>query len=83
MKFIAEINVMPLKALLDPKGKAVGQVMQQNGFKGISNIRIGKHLSIEVEAESESAANKLVENACHKVLINPIVEHFEFSLHKV
>ncbi|GAI93575.1 unnamed protein product, partial [marine sediment metagenome] len=53
MKFIVEINVMPLKALLDPQGKAVSQSMKNIGFNEISNVRIGKHITLEIESESK------------------------------
>jgi phosphoribosylformylglycinamidine synthase len=80
MKFIAEINVMPLKALLDPQGKAVGMVMQNTGFSEISNVRIGKHITIEIEAPSKEAAMERVNEACTKVLSNPIMEGYEYKL---
>lgn len=49
MKFIAEINVMPLKALLDPQGKAVTHSMNNIGFTEVTNVRIGKHITLEIE----------------------------------
>jgi phosphoribosylformylglycinamidine synthase len=81
MKYIAEINVMPLKALLDPQGKAVTNSMKNLGFDEIANVRIGKHITLEIEAESEAAAGKRVEEACSKLLSNPIIEGYDFSLH--
>jgi phosphoribosylformylglycinamidine synthase len=77
-KFTAEINVMPLKALLDPQGKAVTSSMKNIGFKTVSNVRIGKHITLEIEAESKQEAEKMVEEACKKILTNPIMEGFEF-----
>ena len=53
MKFIAEIDVMPLKALLDPQGKAVSASMSNVGLSEITNVRIGKHITLEVEADNE------------------------------
>lgn len=50
MKFHAEINVMPLKALLDPQGKAVSSSMKNIGLPEITNVRIGKHISLEIDA---------------------------------
>ncbi|MGB2138682.1 MAG: phosphoribosylformylglycinamidine synthase subunit PurS, partial [Flavobacteriales bacterium] len=50
MKFIAEIDIMPLKALLDPQGKAVSGSMKNVGLPEITNVRIGKHITLEVEA---------------------------------
>jgi phosphoribosylformylglycinamidine synthase PurS subunit len=81
MKYISEINVMPLKALLDPQGKAVTNSMKNLGFKEVSNVRIGKHISLVIEAGSEAEAGKRVKEACQKILINPIIEGFDFTLH--
>jgi len=81
MKYIAEINIMPLKALLDPQGKAVTNSMKNLGFHEVSNVRIGKHITLEIEAGSEDEAGKRVEDACQKILINPIIEGFDFTLH--
>ena len=80
MKFKAEINVMPLKALLDPQGKAVTGSMKNIGLPEIQNVRIGKHISLEIEASDKETAQKKVETSCKKLLANPIMEFFEFSL---
>jgi phosphoribosylformylglycinamidine synthase PurS subunit len=80
MKFRAEIDVMPHKALLDPQGKAVTQSMQNLHLPEISGVRIGKHITLEVEAGSKEEAGKKVEEACKKLLANPIMEYFEFEL---
>ncbi len=80
MKFIAEINVMPLKALLDPQGKAVGMVMQNTGYTEVSNVRIGKHITLEIEAATKEDAMERVNEACSKVLSNPIMEGYEYKI---
>lgn len=80
MKFLAEINVMPQKALLDPQGKAVNNSMHNIGFKSVENLRIGKHIVFEIEAESKKAAKDKVNEACKKILTNPIMEDYEFTL---
>lgn len=77
MKFTAEINVMPLKALLDPQGKAVTGSMKNIGLAEIQNVRIGKHISLEIEASDKNTAQKKAETACKKLLANPIMEYFE------
>ncbi|WP_423146339.1 phosphoribosylformylglycinamidine synthase subunit PurS [Rubrolithibacter danxiaensis] len=83
MKFIAEINVMPLKEILDPQGKAVTGSMKNLGLSEIKNVRIGKHITLEVEADTETAAREKVELACKKLLANLIMESFEFELQAV
>lgn len=80
MKFIADIDVMPIKALLDPQGKAVTGSMKNLGLAEIQNVRIGKHMTLEVEAESEAAAKAKVDEACKKLLCNQIMEFYEFKL---
>lgn len=80
MKFKAEIDVMPLKALLDPQGKAVTASMGNLGLSEISNVRIGRHISLEVDAADEDAARNMVDEACKKLLANEIMESYEVSL---
>jgi phosphoribosylformylglycinamidine synthase len=80
MKFKAEIDVMPLKALLDPQGKAVTGSMKNLGLPEIENVRIGKHISLEVEANSKELAHQMVDDACKKLLCNQIMEFYEFEL---
>ena len=83
MKYIAEINIMPLKALLDPQGKAVTNSMKNLGFNEVSNVRIGKHITLNIEADSEAAAGERVDEACNKILSNPIIEGYEYTLQSV
>ncbi len=76
----AEINIMPLKALLDPQGKAITASMKNLQLAEISNVRVGKHISLEIEADSRDQAVDKVETACKKLLANPIMEFYEFEL---
>ena len=80
MKFRAEINVMPLKSLLDPQGKAVSASMGNVGLSEIENVRIGKHITLEIEADNKEAASLKVDEACKKMLCNQIMESYEFTL---
>ena len=80
MKFIAEIDVMPLKALLDPQGKAVSASMSNVGLSEISNVRIGKHITLEIEANNEADAKSKVDRACKQLLCNQIMEGYEFTI---
>jgi phosphoribosylformylglycinamidine synthase len=80
MKFQAEINVMPKKEILDPQGKAVSSSMKNLGLTTIQNVRIGKHISLEITAESEAEAKELVDQACKNLLANLIMESYEFTI---
>jgi len=83
MKFTAEIDVMPLKALLDPQGKAVTGSMKNLNLAEIANVRIGKHISLEIDAANKDVAKAKVDEACKKLLCNMIMESYEFELHEV
>ena len=81
MKFIAKINVMPHKNLLDPQGKAVTGSMAAIGLPQVQNVRVGKHITMEIEAANEAEANAKTEEACKKLLANQVMEFFEFTIH--
>ncbi len=80
MKFKAEIDVMPHAALLDPQGKAVTGSMKNIGLSQINQVRIGKHMSMELEAENQEEAEKMVDEACKKLLANLIMESYQFQV---
>jgi phosphoribosylformylglycinamidine synthase PurS subunit len=80
MKFKAEIDVMPLDALLDPQGKAVTNSMKNIGLSEIDGVRIGRHVRLFVDAESQEIAEHKVEEACKKLLANQIMESYTFTI---
>lgn len=80
MEFTAAIDIMPLDALLDPQGKAVTSSMANLGLSEITNVRIGKHITLHVEADSLAEAESKVEAACTKLLANQIMEKFSFTV---
>lgn len=80
MKFKAEIDVMPLDALLDPQGKAVTNSMKNIGLPEIDGVRVGRHIRLFVDADSKEQATEKVDSACKKLLANQIMESFTFEL---
>jgi phosphoribosylformylglycinamidine synthase PurS subunit len=80
MQFNAHINIMPLKELLDPQGKAVNSSLHNLGLNQIQNLRVGKHLTLSVEAKDAVEANEIVTNACKKLLANQVMESFEIHI---
>ena len=80
MKFKAEIDVMPLDALLDPQGKAVTNSMKNIGLPEIEGVRIGRHIRLFVDAADQSSAESKVDEACKKLLSNQIMESYSFSV---
>lgn len=81
MKFNVQVKVMPLKELLDPQGKAVISGLGNLGFKNVEDVRVGKNISLQIEAASEEEAKKIAEEASKKLLANPVMEYYEISIH--
>ncbi|PHI21561.1 phosphoribosylformylglycinamidine synthase [Lewinellaceae bacterium SD302] len=81
--FLAHINIMPHAELLDPQGKVVVKNLPSLGVDGVSAVRIGKHVTISLEAASQQEAHDKVEIACKKLLANEIMETFDFVVEAV
>lgn len=80
MTYHVQIKVMPLKDLLDPQGKAVMGGLKNLGLGAISDVRVGKHISLQIEADSEANAKTMAEEACKKLLANPVMEFYEIEM---
>jgi phosphoribosylformylglycinamidine synthase subunit PurS len=79
MIYTVQVKVMPLKDLLDPQGKAVMGGLQNLGIKNINDVRIGKHIDLQIEANSKEEALASAEEAAKKLLANAVMEHFELT----
>lgn len=77
MNYTVRVKVMPLKDLLDPQGKAVMSGLQNLGLEGVKDVRIGKNIDLQIDAASESEAQKIAAEAAKKLLANPVMEVFE------
>ena len=80
MNFLAEIKIMPLKELLDPQGKAVMGGLSNLGMKNIEDIRIGKHIQLNIEANDAAEAKQIAEEASKKLLANPVMEEYTIQI---
>jgi len=80
MTYRAEIDIMPHAELLDPQGKTVLKNMGNVDIQGVQDIRIGKHVTMVVEAEDEETAKAIVQKSCEKLLANLIMEKFSFHV---
>ena len=80
MIFTAQVKVMPLKELLDPQGKAVLGGFKNLGLTAIGDVRIGKNISLQIEAENAEGAKAIAEDAAKKLLANQVMEMFEITI---
>ncbi len=80
MNFEVSVNIMPLKGLLDPQGKAVHQGLNKIGLSQVEDVRIGKKIVMHVSAANANEAKQIAEEACKKVLVNAVMETFDVSV---
>lgn len=80
MTFTVQIKVMPLKELLDPQGKAVMGGLENLGLSGVEDVRIGKNITLQINADSAEKAKQIAEEASKKLLSNAVMEYFEVSV---
>ena len=80
MTFSVKINITPQRALLDPQGKTVENNMAKLGHENISCIRIGKHITMQIDAENIEKAKTIIEDVCKKLLVNQITEEYNYSI---
>jgi phosphoribosylformylglycinamidine synthase subunit PurS len=82
MIFQVQIKVMPLKDLLDPQGKAVLGGLHNLGMTGVQDVRVGKHITLQIDADNEAAARAMAEKASKQLLANAVMEYFEIEFIK-
>ena len=80
MTYTIQVKVMPLKELLDPQGKAVLGGLSNLGLRSVSDVRVGKNVTLQVEANSPDEAKAIAESASKQLLANPVMEYYEISL---
>jgi phosphoribosylformylglycinamidine synthase len=80
MIYTVQINVMPLKELLDPQGKAVLNGLVNVGLPAVKDVRVGKRITLQVDADTKEDAIAIAEEAAKKLLANAVMESFEVSV---
>ncbi len=80
MRARVSIDVMLKDGILDPQGKTVEESLPRLGFEGVSGVRIGKHIELEVEAASTEEVSARVEEMSRRFLSNPVIEDFRYRI---
>ena len=80
MKARVAIDVMLKEGILDPQGKTVEESLPALGFEGVSGVRIGKHISLEIEGASREELAGRIEEMSRRFLSNPVIEEFTYRI---
>ena len=79
-KYKAKIVVKLRSGILDVQGKAVEQALHSMEYDILTNIKIGKFVELDVEAQNDGQAEAFVDEACKKLIANPIIEDYTISI---
>ncbi|MGH7934582.1 MAG: phosphoribosylformylglycinamidine synthase subunit PurS [Candidatus Binataceae bacterium] len=75
-----KIFVTPRSGILDPQGSAVEHSLKSLGFDGVTQVRIGRYITLEIDAASKAAAHEAVKKMCDQLLTNPLIEDYRFEV---
>lgn len=81
--YLAKILITLRKSILDPQGKAVHHALQSLKLCGIEEVRIGKFIEIKISSKNKKEAENIAEEACKKLLANPVMENYTFSIEEL
>lgn len=78
----AKVNVTLRKSILDPQGKAAHHALKNLGLNEVNEVRIGKLIELDIDADSVEKAKEIAETACTKLLANEVMEDFEIKINE-
>ncbi|MFL5575348.1 MAG: phosphoribosylformylglycinamidine synthase subunit PurS [Gemmatimonadaceae bacterium] len=78
-RYRVAVHIVPRRGLLDPQGKAVAGALHTLGFSGVREVRVGRHVVLEVEARDEADAGRATREMCERLLANPVTEDYEIA----
>ena len=78
--FHSTITVKLRTSILDPQGKAVEHGVHSLGYDRVSHVRIGKYIEFDIDAKDRAEAERMTRETCEKLLSNPVMEDFSFTV---
>ena len=81
--FLAKIHVTLKPTVNDPQGITVQGGLQMLGFNSVKRVRIGKYMEVQIETSDQATAQVQVEEMCHKLLANPVIEQYRFEIEEL
>ena len=76
----ARVHIMPKGGVLDPEGKAIERALLQLGFSGVSGVRKGKIIELQLDDENIEAARERLDAMCRQLLANTVIESYQIEM---
>lgn len=83
MTYVAKVVVTLKDGVLDPQGKAVAQGLAAMGYPEAGEVRVGRYITLRLEADGKEQAAARVDEMCRRLLANPVIEEYRFDLEEV
>lgn len=80
MSYLARVDVMLKPGISDPQGQTIERALPVLGYEGVTGVRVGKRIQLEVEATTPAEAKSKVEQMCERLLANPVIESYQVSI---
>jgi phosphoribosylformylglycinamidine synthase len=80
MSYVAFVDVMLKEGISDPQGATIERALPALGYSGVSGVRVGKRIRLEIDAPDEAEARKKIEEMCERLLANPVIESYEVTV---
>jgi len=78
-RYRVAVHIVPRRGLLDPQGKTVADALHTLGFGAVRDVRVGRHVVVDTDADSPDAADQAVRDMCERLLANPVTEDYEIA----
>ncbi len=76
MKHRFQVTVTLKEGLANPEGKAIEDAAPTMGWNGVSEVRVGKHITFLVDAETSEEARRIAGEMAERLLSNPVIEDY-------
>ena len=80
MSYVAVVDVMLKPGISDPQGQTIERALPVLGYDGVSSVRVGKRIQLQVDASTPDEAETKVKEMCERLLANPVIESYEVSI---
>jgi phosphoribosylformylglycinamidine synthase len=80
VSYVAFVDVMLKEGISDPQGATIERALPALGYSGVSGVRVGKRIRLEIDAPDETVARSKIEEMCERLLANPVIESYEVTL---
>ncbi len=78
-RFRVAVHIVPRRGILDPQGKAVADALHALGFSAVGDVHVGRHLVLDVDADTSEQAGAAVRSMCDQLLANPVTEDYALA----